>query len=786
MLVEMLSGHDVGRFVMALAASLVGCHLAFLLLPRRAAAGGRRTMARTAAAGLALGGTAWIAFRLSLAAVFPYLPTGVPWPSTVAALPLAFIGALAAVAITAYGEHSARNTVLAGSTLSAAVSCMLFVSMSGLAAPMVLGYNLGGVLAAMVAGTALGGFGLQRIARAATRHGTWLPASLVALALPLLDVASLASILPFSEWETASATPDALALRPVTAVFVSEFIVVLLLARAGMTVDRRSALRTARENARLRQLTESTFEGILVHRAGIVLDANGAFCRLVGRELEAITQHALAEFAPDYAPDLPLASTGGPPPACGPGTTGEPQPRELALLTASGESIPVETLSRAIAFGDGAAEVMAVRDIRERRAAEHAAHDRQRMAELQREATESRARQHIAEQASRAKSAFLAMMSHEIRTPMNAVLGLAGVLLDDRLTEDQRNVVTAIRESGDSLMRILNDILDFSKLDAGRLTLEPVVFSPVTLTLGARSVYEPRAAAKGLCMRVETDPALPPALEADAGRIRQVLHNLVSNAVKFTTAGEIVIRARRVAADAATATIEWTVSDTGIGVAAEQLGSLFDEFVQADSSITRRFGGSGLGLAISKRIVEQMGGSIGVASTPGVGSSFRFRLGLKLAAAPAMVPQEAGAAEAKLRQRLVGLGRKLRLLLAEDDPTNQFLVERLLKGLDIQVDVANDGVAAVRAARRVAYDVICMDMRMPEMDGLQATRAIRTKAGLSRVVPIIAMTANAFAEDVQACRDAGMSDFIAKPVSKQMFIEAILRAVASDDALVGG
>jgi signal transduction histidine kinase/ActR/RegA family two-component response regulator/NO-binding membrane sensor protein with MHYT domain len=805
MLVETLSGLDVGRFAVVLAASLVGCHLAFLLLPRRTASGGRRTMARTAAAGLALGGTAWIVFRLSLAAVFPFLPTGVPWTAMAAALPLVLTGALAAVAITAYGDYSARNSVLAGSTLSAAVSCMLFVSMSGLAAPLALAYNLSGVLAAMVAGTALGGFGLRRFARAASRRGTWLPVSLVALALPLLDIASLASILPFSDWETASATPDALALRPVTAVFVSEIIVVLLLARAGMTVDRQAAKRTARENARLRQLTESTFEGILVHRAGIVLDANGAFCRLVGRELEAITQHALTEFAPDYTPDHPPGAptdarpptdapppsdvpgaADAPPPTNVPGVAGEPQPREFALLTATGESIPVETLSRAIALDDGAAEVMAVRDIRERRAVAQAARDRQRMAELQRDAEESRERQHIAEQASRAKSAFLAMMSHEIRTPMNAVLGLAGALLDEELSLDQRNVVTAIRDSGDSLMRILNDILDFSKLDAGRLTLEPVAFSPETLTLGALSVFQPRAVGKGLRIRVEADPALPPLLEGDAGRIRQVLHNLVSNAVKFTDSGEITIRARCAAAEADTATIEWTVSDTGIGIAPEHLGCLFDEFMQADNSITRRFGGSGLGLAISKRIVEQMGGSISVDSTPGAGSTFRFRLGLKRAEVREAPRQDPRAAEAKLRQILAGLGRKLRLLLAEDDLTNQFVVVRLLRDLDIQVDVVSDGVEAVRAAARQVYDVICMDMRMPEMDGLQATRAIRAKGGPSQRVPIIAMTANAFAEDMQACRDAGMNDFIAKPVSKQMFIEAILRAVVSEDALVGG
>jgi PAS domain S-box-containing protein len=776
MLAELLTGHDVRWFVIALAGSLLGCHLAFLLLPRRGVAGAPWVMMRTTAAGVVLGGAAWLVFRLSLAAVYPFLSPVIPWPVTGVALILALVGALAAVTLITYGERSARNTVLAGSTLSAAVSCMLFVSMSGLAAPMALGYNLAAVLAAMVAGTAVISFGLQRLGLAATRRGTWLPVSLVALALPLLDVASLVSILPFSEWEIASATPDTLALRPVTAVFVSEFIVVLLLARAGTVVDRQAALRAARENARLRQLAESTFEGILVHRAGIVLDANGAFCRLLERELDAITQHALTEFAPDY---MPLSDTA-------PGASGEPQPREFTLLTASGATIPVETLSRVIAFGGGAAEVMAVRDIRERRAAEQAQHDRQRMTELQRDAEKSRERQHIAEQASRAKSAFLAMMSHEIRTPMNAVLGLAGALLDESLSGDQRKVVTAIRDSGDSLMRILNDILDFSKLDAGRLTFELAAFSPATLTLGAMSVFGPRAAAKGLDMHVDADPALPALLEGDAGRIRQVLHNLVSNALKFTDAGEIVIRARCVASDAEAATIMWSVSDTGIGIAAAQLGALFHEFVQADSSITRRFGGSGLGLAISRRIIEQMGGSIDVESTQGAGSTFRFRLTLKRAEASRAPAQDPRAAEVALRRRINQLGRTLRVLLAEDDPTNQFVLLRLLKGFDIRVEVVNDGAEAVRSAARLSYDLICMDMRMPEMDGLQATRLIRAAQGDARAVPIIAMTANAFAEDMKACQDAGMNGFVAKPVSKQKLVEAMLCALPDADVVAVG
>ena len=226
---------------------------------------------------------------------------------------------------------------------------------------------------------------------------------------------------------------------------------------------------------------------------------------------------------------------------------------------------------------------------------------RARAEALQRDADEQRERTRVAEAGSRAKSAFLAMMSHEIRTPMNAVLGLASSLLDDPLAPEQREAVVAIRDSGDTLLRILNDILDFSKLDAGQMTFEAVAFSPAGLAPDALSVYSPHAAAKGLAIRVKADPVLPPLLLGDAGRIRQILDNLVANAVKFTDAGEVAIGARCVERGETTAMIEWSVSDTGIGIAREKLGTLFGAFVQADDSITRRFGGSGLGWRSASR-----------------------------------------------------------------------------------------------------------------------------------------------------------------------------------------
>jgi hypothetical protein len=390
-----------------------------------------------------------------------------------------------------------------------------------------------------------------------------------------------------------------------------------------------------------------------------------------------------------------------------------------------------------------------------------------------------------AETANAAKSTFLAMMSHEIRTPMNAVLGLATTLLETSLDTEQRRFVLAIHNAGDSLLEILNDILDFSKLESGQLSLEQIAFSADALVQNTLSIIGPRAAAKQLTIRTVGDTATPPAMIGDAGRIRQILLNLVSNAVKFTAAGEIVVSTQCVSRDNRQTTIEWTVSDTGIGIAKEKIGSLFVNFVQADNSISRRFGGSGLGLAISKRLVEQMGGEIKVASTLGQGSTFSFRLTLPVAEQGVAPEQNDQAAYAALAARIGAFGRPLRVLIVDDNPTNRLVAARMLKDFEIQTDTACDGAEAVTAANRFHFDLILMDVRMPEMDGLQATRVIRSR-GERPAVPIIAFTANAFPEDIAACREAGMNDFVVKPARKKAMVEAILRALpepAAGDAL---
>ena len=339
-----------------------------------------------------------------------------------------------------------------------------------------------------------------------------------------------------------------------------------------------------------------------------------------------------------------------------------------------------------------------------------------------------------------------------------------------------REVVKTIQASGDGLLRILNDILDFSRLDAGGMTFEPRPFSPVTLLHELQSVYDPIAREKGVLLDIKSDPALPAQLVGDAGRIRQVLHNLASNAVKFTSAGGISVALRNAGGQNGKAGIEWTIADTGIGIPPENLPTLFDAFVQADSSITRRFGGSGLGLAITKKIVDQMGGEIAVHSTPGRGTTFQVRMTLDMVAEQSGPPAAADPGES-LMGWLAIRKRPLIVLLAEDNQTNQFVFTRALKNMRLEIDVAENGRETVRMAGEVRYDLIFMDLSMPEMDGLEATRAIRAGDGPSRTAPIVAMTANAFPEDRKACRAAGMVGFVSKPVKKDALFSAILSAV---------
>jgi two-component system, sensor histidine kinase and response regulator len=472
-----------------------------------------------------------------------------------------------------------------------------------------------------------------------------------------------------------------------------------------------------------------------------IVYANKAACDTLGYTADELTRLTLYEIDPDFTPAKGAARRAELVRA------GKPITFEARNRRKDGVVIDIEGTAFAAEDDKRNFSIVAFKDITERKRAER----------------QIRQAKEIAEAATRMKSDFLANMSHEIRTPMNAVIGLSHLVLKTDLTPRQRDYITKVQISGQHLLGLINDILDFSKVEAGKLDLESAEFDLQALLDNTNTLVAERCQAKGLALAFDVAPDVPGRLVGDALRVGQILLNYANNAVKFTERGRVGIAVRVDERAPQEVLLRFEVRDTGIGLTAQQISRLFQSFTQADASTTRKFGGTGLGLAISRKLAELMGGEVGVDSEVGQGSTFWFSARLGIAARPPC--ESAPALEPAAAARFAHV-HGTRVLLVEDNDINQQVARELLEDIGLAVDIAGDGQVAVEMVRRQAYALVLMDMQMPVMDGVTATREIRKIAGMARL-PIIAMTANAMAQDRLKCMEAGMNDVVVKPVEPQ-------------------
>ena len=518
----------------------------------------------------------------------------------------------------------------------------------------------------------------------------------------------------------------------------------LLSASIGQASDAaekvKALLNLQKSESKLRHLFEAVTDGIVISKDGLIIDVNPAFLTLFGYEREEIIGKSIGLIVPAENRSSILQDV----------EQGVTKKLELLCEKKDGTAILVEGTGRTLIINDEKIRMTSMRDITARKTYELALKN-----------SESRA---LA--ATKAKSEFLANISHELRTPLNGIMGMAGLLEDTTLNSEQKTYVDIVKSSADNLLSLVNDILDFSKIEAQKLTFEKIPFEVKSALNDIVQLLGPSASKKGIMILSNVDDRVPASIIGDPTRIRQVLLNLVNNAVKFTFTGSVKINILQRKHDQNMSHLRFEIIDTGIGIPPKAIEEMFRPFSQVDASTTRKFGGTGLGLSICKQLVEMMGGKIGVESAEGKGSTFWFEISFEVASVKSQQANETKMDHEQARYRI---------LIAEDNAVNGMIARVMLEKHGHSITLVGNGKEALDALEMAPYDLVLMDCQMPEMDGYEATHRIRNAFDREwNGIPIIAMTANAMAGDREKCLAAGMNSYISKPMKREDLIKEIL------------